>query len=81
MTSALDAAIATTRASFSLLSNDMLVFVWLETGQQPSSRELALVRGWLIDELETRMSEADFDRWIYGESDGTQVSPAAFLAL
>jgi hypothetical protein len=63
------------------LSNEKLAAVWEQTEQQPASAELAMTRGWLIDELETRMSEADFDCWIYGEADGTQASPAAFLTI
>lgn len=68
---------AIARESISRRSNEMLATAWLLTETQPMSEALAMTRGWLMDELETRMSPEKFDAWIW--TDGDAVDPLPFL--
>lgn len=43
-----------------------LLEVWIESGRQESSKELYMVRGWIMAELEARDPEA-FDAWLDSE--------------
>jgi hypothetical protein len=52
-------AVEMVRAEFSRRSNEELVFVWTASESRPMSEELAMVRGWLLDELASRMDELD----------------------
>lgn len=68
---------AAARESISKLSDEKLSVTWLLTEAMPMSEELAMTRGWLMDELETRMGEGKFDRWIW--TDGDAVDPFPYL--
>lgn len=84
---------AIARERISRQSDDMLATAWLLTETQPMSEALAMTRGWLMDELETRMDAADlrdakspcflgqsesrFDRWLW--TDGDAVDPLPYL--
>lgn len=46
---------AIARQSISRLSDSKLAEAWMGTNEQPMTDELRIVRGWLLDELETRM--------------------------
>lgn len=59
------------------LSDEKLSVQWLLTEAMPMSEELATTRGWLMDELETRMSEEKFDAWVW--TDGDAVDPLPYL--
>jgi hypothetical protein len=69
-------AIAQERVS--RLSDEELSVQWLLTEAMPMSEELAMTRGWLMDELEKRMGAEQFDAWLW--TDGDAVDPAPFLA-
>lgn len=84
---------AVAREAVSKLTDEKLAVTWLLTEAMPMSEELAMTRGWLMDELETRMNALDkqgaksplsfgqstgrFDRWIW--TDGDAVDPLPFL--
>lgn len=68
---------AIARKSIGSKSDELLATAWLLTEAQPMSEELAMTRGWLMDELETRMGPEKFDRWIW--TDGDAVDPLPFL--
>jgi hypothetical protein len=68
---------AVARESISRLTDEKLSVTWLLTEAMPMSEELAMTRGWLMDELETRMGVEKFDRWIW--TDGDAVDPLPFL--
>lgn len=84
---------AIARESISRKSDELLATAWLLTETQPMSEALAMTRGWLMDELETRMNALDkrdaqaphflgqtesrFDRWLW--TDGDAVDPLPYL--
>lgn len=69
---------AIARGRIAALSDEELSVQWLLTETLPMSEELAMTRGWLGDELETRMGPDTFDAWLL--TDGDAVDPAPFLA-
>jgi hypothetical protein len=84
---------AIARASIGRLSNERLAETWMLTNGQ-SGRAVEITRGWLMDELESRMNDRDreeekspaylgartnrFDRWLVAEC--TPDSPVNPLA-
>jgi hypothetical protein len=84
---------AAARESISQLSDEKLTTTWLITETMPVTEELAMTRGWLMDELEGRMNVLDnrdavspyslgqtvsrFDRWLW--TDGDTVDPTPYL--
>lgn len=76
------------------LTNEALCLAWMATETQPVTEELALTRGWLMDELERRMNALDardarsayslgqsvsrFDRWLFADCEGAN-NPAGYL--
>lgn len=82
---------ATAREKIGHLSDERLAVTWMLTETMPMSEELT--RGWLIDELETRMNALDkrdaksayslgqstsrFDCWLW--TDGEAVDPLPYL--
>lgn len=84
---------AVARKLISRKSDEKLSVTWLLTETQPMSEALAMTRGWLMDELETRMNARDkqdaqspvslgqtvsrFDRWLW--TDGDAVDPLPYL--
>jgi hypothetical protein len=74
----LNAAVEAQRAALRELTDETLSVTWLMTETLEMSAELAKTRGWLIDELEQRMSPDRFDAWIF--TDGDAVDPFPFLA-
>ncbi|MFD8226888.1 hypothetical protein ACFV16_22255 [Streptomyces massasporeus] len=69
---------AAARERLSRLTDEKLSVTWLLTEAMPMSEELAMTRGWLMDELESRMGEEKFDAWMW--TDGDAVDPYPFLA-
>lgn len=65
------------RAAISRKTDELLSTAWLLTEAMPMSEELAVTRGWLMDELEKRMGEEKFDTWLW--TDGDAVDPLPFL--
>lgn len=69
---------ATAREALRRLTDETLSVTWLATEVMQMSAELAVTRGWLMDELETRMGPDKFDAWVW--TDGDAVDPFPFLA-
>jgi hypothetical protein len=69
---------AIARERVAALSDEELSVQWLLTETMPMSEELAMTRGWLVNELESRMVPDKFDAWLW--TDGDAVDPTPFLA-
>lgn len=63
------------------LTDEALCLAWMGTEGKPATQELALVRGWLMNELQTRLGDDLFDQWLMDvDDDGRGVNPLAYLA-
>ncbi|MFF5778191.1 hypothetical protein ACFY7Y_14720 [Streptomyces virginiae] len=64
------------------LTDEALCLAWMATEGKPVTQELALVRGWMMDELNKRLGEELFDEWLFA-ADGADkgVNPLAYLAI
>lgn len=62
------------------LNDESLCIAWMITEAQPVTEELAIMRGWMLDELHTRLGDDLFDEWLVavGE-DGKGVDPLSFF--
>lgn len=60
------------------LSDDALCLAWAATEGQPATTELAMVRGWIMAELNNRLGDDLFDEWLMADSDFPD--PLPFLA-
>ncbi|MFD3815004.1 hypothetical protein ACFWRZ_08050 [Streptomyces rubiginosohelvolus] len=64
------------------LSDDALCLAWMATEGKPAAQELALVRGWIMTELNNRLGDDLFDEWLVDVDDnGNGVNPLAYFAL
>jgi hypothetical protein len=68
---------ATAREALRRLTDETLSVTWLATEVMPMSEELAVTRGWLMDELEARMGVEKFDAWVFANSN--VVDPLPYL--
>lgn len=59
------------------LTDEALCLAWAATEGKPATRELALVRGWLMDELNARLGDDLFDEWLMADEDG--LNPLAYF--
>lgn len=63
------------------LTDEALCLAWMGTEGKPATKELALVRGWIMDELNVRLGDDLFDEWLIAtDGDGNGVNPLAYLA-
>jgi hypothetical protein len=63
------------------LNDEALCIAWTITETQPVTKELALTRGWLLDELHKRLGDDLFDEWLIAvDENGKGVDPQSFLA-
>lgn len=63
------------------LTDEALCLAWMATENKPVTQELALVRGWITDELNKRLGEDLFDEWLIAfDEDGNGLNPLAFFA-
>lgn len=63
------------------LTDEALCLAWMGTEGKPATKELALVRGWIMDELNERLGDDLFDEWLIAtDGDGNGVNPLAYLA-
>ena len=60
------------------LSDEALCLAWMATEGKPATKELAIVRGWLMDEINTRLGDNLFDEWLMADEDG--LNPLAYFA-
>jgi hypothetical protein len=49
------------------LTNEALCLAWMGTEGKPVTKELALVRGWIMDELNRRLGDDLFDEWLIAD--------------
>lgn len=64
------------------LTDEALCLAWMATEGKPVTQELALVRGWMMDELNDRLGDDLFDEWlIAADEDGAGANPLAYLAI
>lgn len=63
------------------LSDEALSNAWMATEVGPVTRESAMVRGWMMDELLVRLGEDLFDEWLTDtNTEGSTVDPMVYLA-
>lgn len=68
-------------AMASRLSDEALCLAWMATEGKPAAQELALVRGWLLDELNERLGDDLFDEWLMAfDENGDALNPLSFFA-
>ncbi|WP_329474227.1 hypothetical protein OIE75_41300 (plasmid) [Streptomyces sp. NBC_01723] len=67
------------RAMAANLTDEALRFAWMGTEGKPVTQELAIVRGWIMDELNARLGDDLFDEWLAGDDNGDTVNPLAFF--
>lgn len=64
------------------LNDDALCLAWMATEGKPGTQELALVRGWIMTELNNRLGDDLFDEWLVDVDDnGDGVNPLAYFAV
>lgn len=62
------------------LSDEALCLAWMATEGKPATQELAITRGWMLDELHTRLGDDLFDEWLVDvDDDGHGVNPLAYF--
>lgn len=62
------------------LTDGSLCIAWVATEGAPVTKELALVRGWILDELHKRLGDDLFDEWLVDvDEDGKGVDPLSFF--
>jgi hypothetical protein len=62
------------------LSNEALAQAWMVTEIGPITAESAMVRGWMMDEIQTRIGDDLFDEWLMNETaDGSTPDPITYL--
>ncbi|MFI1485744.1 hypothetical protein [Streptomyces sp. NPDC020747] len=63
------------------LSDEALCLAWMGTEGKPVTEESAIVRGWVMDELNKRLGDDLFDEWLVDVDDnGDGVNPLAYFA-
>lgn len=68
-------------ATSAKLTDEALCLAWMATEGKPVTHELAIVRGWIMDELSKRLGYDLFDQWLMDiDGDGNGVNPLAYLA-
>jgi len=62
------------------LSDEALCFAWMGTEGKPGTKELAIVRGWVMDELNRRLGDDLFDEWLVAvDENGNSLNPLDFF--
>lgn len=51
----------------SSLTDEALCLAWMATEGKPATKELAMVRGWVMDELHRRLGDDLFDEWLIAD--------------
>jgi hypothetical protein len=73
-------ATTTVAAMAAKLSDEALCLAWMATEGQPATQELALVRGWIMDELNRRLGDDLFDEWLMAvDENGDALNPLVFF--
>jgi hypothetical protein len=58
---------AKVQAMAAKLSDEALCLAWMATEDQPVTQELAITRGWIMDELNRRLGDDLFDEWLIAD--------------
>lgn len=62
------------------LADEALCLAWMGTEGKPVTQELAIVRGWIMDELNVRLGDDLFDEWLFTvDENGNTPNPLAYL--
>ncbi|MDI3408370.1 ATP-binding protein [Streptomyces cavernicola] len=62
------------------LNNEALCMAWRATEGAGVTKEVALVRGWIMDEFQARLGDDLFDEWLMSvDADGNSPDPLAFF--
>lgn len=62
------------------LNDESLRIAWMATEGATVTKELAITRGWLLDELHKRLGDDLFDEWLVAvDDDGQGVDPQSFF--
>src|SRR5581483_6743513 len=78
-TKALEQAEATVLTMVAKLSDEALCIAWMATEGQTATKELAITRGWLLNELNQRLGDDLFDEWLMAvDENGDSPNPLAF---
>jgi hypothetical protein len=73
-----EAKVATMAVS---LSDEALRLAWVATEGKSVTQELAIVRGWIVDEFNRRLGDDLFDEWLMTVNEnGDSPNPLAFFA-
>lgn len=67
---------ATITTKLGEFTDEALCLAWMGTEGKPATKELALVRGWIMDELNVRLGDEAFDEWLMSED---TPNPLAFF--
>ncbi|MFD8839841.1 hypothetical protein [Streptomyces griseofuscus] len=71
---------AKVKAMAAELTDEALCLAWMGTEGKPATKELAIVRGWLMDELNKRLGDDLFDEWLMDVDEaGNGVNPLAYF--
>ena len=58
---------AKVQAMAAKLNDEALCLAWMATEGKPVTEELAIVRGWIMDELNLRLGDDLFDEWLISD--------------
>ena len=62
------------------LTDEALAMAWMSTEAGPITPEVAMVRGWMMDEIQARLGDDLFDAWLMDEdTDGSTTNPIDYL--
>ncbi|MEV4227266.1 hypothetical protein AB0J81_09180 [Streptomyces bobili] len=62
------------------LNDESLCIAWMITDSAAVTEELAITRGWLLDELHKRLGDDLFDEWLVDvDENGKGVDPVSFF--
>ncbi len=63
------------------LSDEALCIAWMVTEQATISEEVAIMRGWMLDEFNERLGDDLFDEWLTAvDENGDSPNPLLFFA-
>lgn len=73
-------ATAKVAAMSAKLTDEALCLAWMATEGKPVTQELAIMRGWITDELHRRLGDDLFDEWLIAtDDDGNGVDPLVYF--
>lgn len=62
------------------LSDEALCLAWMATEGKPATQEIALIRDWIMDDLNRRLGDDQFDAWLMAvDENGDALNPLVFF--